>query len=52
MPAMCARKRDMAALAADLNAVSLLDVHRAVGGPRIFAIGNENPNPTAPSRRW
>lgn len=27
-------------IAADLNHVSLLDVHRAVGGPRIFAIGN------------
>jgi DNA-binding IscR family transcriptional regulator len=24
--------------------VSLLDVHRAVGGPRLFAIGNEHPN--------
>lgn len=33
------------ALAADLDAVSLLDVHRAVGGPRLFAIGNERPNP-------
>lgn len=33
------------AIAADLTKVSLLDVHRAVGGPRIFAIGNENPNP-------
>lgn len=30
-------------IAADLSAVSLLDVHRAVGGPRIFAIGNEDP---------
>lgn len=33
------------AIACDLEAVSLLDVHRAVGGPRIFAIGNEHPNP-------
>lgn len=32
-------------LAADLATVSLLDVHRAVGGPRIFAIGNEHDNP-------
>lgn len=28
-------------IAADLARVSLLDVHRAVGGPRIFAIGIE-----------
>lgn len=33
------------AIAMDLEEVSLLDVHRAVGGPRIFAIGNEHPNP-------
>jgi Rrf2 family protein len=33
------------AIAADLSKVSLLDVHRAVGGPRIFAIGNEQANP-------
>ena len=33
------------AIAADLKTVSLLDVHRAVGGPRLFAIGNEHPNP-------
>ncbi len=32
-------------IAADLEAVSLLDVHRAVGGPRIFAIGNEHSQP-------
>ncbi|MFV0623371.1 Rrf2 family transcriptional regulator [Sphingomonas sp. ac-8] len=32
-------------IAVDLGTVSLLDVHRAVGGPRIFAIGNEHPNP-------
>lgn len=29
------------ALACDLDSVSLLDVHHAVGGPQIFAIGNE-----------
>lgn len=28
-------------LARDLDTISLLDVHRAVGGPQIFAIGNE-----------
>ncbi len=28
----------------DLETVTLLDVHRAVGGPRLFAIGNEHPN--------
>ncbi len=33
------------AIAADLNAVTLLDVHRAVGGPRVFAIGIEHPEP-------
>ncbi len=32
------------AIAADLNAVSLLDIHRAVGGPRIFAIGSDHAN--------
>lgn len=32
-------------IAADLEKVSLLDVHRAVGGPRIFAIGNGHPKP-------
>ena len=33
------------AIAVDLEEVSLLDIHYAVGGPRIFAIGNEHPNP-------
>lgn len=33
------------ALACDLDRVSLLDVHRAVGGPQVFAIGNENAAP-------
>ncbi|GAB6843372.1 DNA-binding IscR family transcriptional regulator [Methylorubrum rhodinum] len=33
------------AIAADLDTVSLLDIHRAVGGPRLFAIGNDRPNP-------
>lgn len=32
-------------IAADLEHVSLLDVHRAVGGPRVFAIGSEHANP-------
>ena len=32
-------------LAADLAKVSLLDIHRAVGGPRIFAIGADNSDP-------
>ncbi|HZV08823.1 MAG TPA: Rrf2 family transcriptional regulator [Novosphingobium sp.] len=32
-------------LCADLEQVSLLDIHRAVGGPRIFAIGNEHTHP-------
>lgn len=32
-------------IACDLAAVSLLDIHRAVGGPRIFAIGNETDSP-------
>ncbi len=32
-------------IACDLERVSLLDVHRAVGGPRLFAIGNEHSNP-------
>ena len=32
-------------IACDLARVSLLDVHRAVGGPRIFAIGNAHSNP-------
>lgn len=31
-------------IVADLEIVSLLDVHRAVGGPRLFTIGNEHPN--------
>ncbi len=32
-------------LTADLAKVSLLDIHRAVGGPRIFAIGADNADP-------
>ena len=32
-------------IACDLENVSLLDIHRAVGGPRLFAIGNEASNP-------
>jgi len=34
------------AIAADLKTVSLLDVHRAVGGPRLVLIGAENPDTT------
>jgi DNA-binding IscR family transcriptional regulator len=33
------------ALAVELERISLLDVHRAVGGPRLFAIGNAKTNP-------
>ncbi len=32
-------------IAADLEAVTLLDVHRAVGGPHLFVIGHDHPNP-------
>lgn len=32
------------AIAANLETVSVLDIHRAVGGPRLFAIGNDHPN--------
>jgi DNA-binding IscR family transcriptional regulator len=32
-------------IACDLSQVSLLDIHRAVGGPTLFAIGNESDNP-------
>lgn len=32
-------------IACDLGSVSLLDIHRAVGGPTLFAIGNESDNP-------
>ena len=32
-------------IACDLEQLSLLDVHRAVGGPRLFVIGNEEANP-------
>lgn len=32
-------------ITADLGNLSLLDIHRALGGPRIFAIGNEHSNP-------
>ncbi|MDG2534672.1 Rrf2 family transcriptional regulator [Sphingomonas sp. HITSZ_GF] len=34
------------AIAADLEKVSLLDIHRAVGGPTLFAIGSEQESPT------
>ncbi|RFA29267.1 transcriptional regulator [Alkalilimnicola ehrlichii] len=32
-------------IACDLDAVTLLDIHHAVGGPRIFAIGTDRQNP-------
>src|SRR3546814_5130091 len=32
------------AFQADLETVSLLDVHRAVGGARLFTIGKDHPN--------
>ena len=32
-------------IACDLANVSLFDIHRAVGGPRIFAIGNDRFDP-------
>src|SRR3546814_3993776 len=32
-------------IARDLASISLLDVHRAVGGPHLFAIGTESENP-------
>lgn len=32
-------------IACDLNNITLLDIHRAVGEPRVFAIGNESENP-------
>lgn len=32
-------------LACELNQVTLLDIHNAVGGPRIFAIGADRENP-------
>jgi len=32
-------------LSCDLTQVSLLDIHAAVGGPRIFAIGSASDNP-------
>ncbi|WP_249979205.1 Rrf2 family transcriptional regulator [Vreelandella olivaria] len=32
-------------IACDLQSVTLLDIHNAVGGPRIFAIGMDRENP-------
>ncbi|MFW7342163.1 Rrf2 family transcriptional regulator [Pollutimonas sp. H1-120] len=32
-------------IACDLNEVTLLDIHQAVGGPKIFAIGIDNDHP-------
>ena len=33
------------AIMTDLEMLTLLDVHRAVGGPHLFAIGNEHSHP-------
>ncbi len=33
-------------ISADLREVTLLDVHRALGSPRIFAMANDSANPT------
>lgn len=33
------------AISCDLKHVSLLDIHRAVGGPKLFTIGHEHSNP-------
>jgi DNA-binding IscR family transcriptional regulator len=38
-------------LACRLDEVRLLDVHRAVGGPRVFAIGNVSDNPVCAVER-
>lgn len=38
-------------LSVDLATVSLLDIHRAVGGPRIFALGADNPDPACAVER-
>ena len=38
-------------LLADLAKVSLLDIHRAVGGPRIFVIGADNADPACAVER-
>lgn len=38
-------------LVCDLNSVTLLDIHRSVGGPRLFAIGNESANPACAVER-
>jgi Rrf2 family protein len=38
-------------LAADLQHVTLLDVHHAVGGPKVFAIGADRDNPTCAVER-
>ncbi|WP_369059527.1 Rrf2 family transcriptional regulator [Caulobacter sp. 73W] len=32
-------------LAANLSDLSLLDIHKAVGGPKLFAIGHDSDNP-------
>ena len=39
------------AIACDLKNVTLLDIHKAVGGPRLFAIGNVNDHPNCAVER-
>jgi len=38
-------------LACDLKKVTLLDIHRAVGGPTLFAIGHESDHPSCAVER-
>jgi Rrf2 family protein len=38
-------------LARELRTVTLLDIHQAVGGPRLFAIGHLSDNPTCAVER-
>jgi DNA-binding IscR family transcriptional regulator len=38
-------------IACDLGAVSLLDIHRAVGSPTLFAIGHDSDNPACAVER-
>jgi len=38
-------------LACDLKKVTLLDIHTALGGPTLFAIGNESDNPNCAVER-
>jgi DNA-binding IscR family transcriptional regulator len=38
-------------IACDLQTTTLLDIHRAVGGPRLFAIGSDDDNPVCAVER-